>query len=821
MGKKLSDLVNQKLSRLFIGFSKLFLGASRNKPNQEEKKDLGYYKNEAFHKLAILFITIGLFPICYGAYMFFRKNNIIAGVLELLSYLVVLILLLSSRINIMKKRCVFVLSIFLLGLMLLFIAGPMGAGLVVIFSTFGLAAFLLNKRQSIIFIYISLLAFIVISVFLYIGLLDNLAIYQYRDSWYIVAISTQCMGTLFVLIINNLFNNIENLIEEIEKSVKTTAESERSKSVLISNLPGMAYRCNYTRDWTMQFVSDGCIKLTGYPPESLIENRDISFNSLMTPECRGPLWREWERILAKRLPFEYEYEITTASGERKWVLELGEGVYDIHGEVEALEGIILDISDRKKSQEETKRLLERTHSMINNHDAVMLLVEPETGEIIEANPSASSFYGYSKEELLKMTVRDINAMDQEKAAEMRLKALNGGQKYSAVPHHLKSGEIKTVDAYISPIDYDDQRVLFAIIFDVTEREIIAKKNEFLANHDYLTGLYNRRFFDEEFERRVIRGDVPIALLLGNIDGFKNFNDAFGRSKGDEVLKEMANRLAALIFDGGVLARVGGDEFAILVSGKNEDEIRRCLDTLTREFDKDLGDSRKDELLTISWGYGIQMNEDDTLDDLHRQAEAFMNNRKFYNTNSLRSKTVNVIMETLFMKSEREKKHSERVGKLCETIARKMSLSKPEVDKIRVAGLLHDIGKIGIEESILNKVGKLDAKEWEMMKFHPAKGASILAKTIEYNDIAEIVLSHHERYDGKGYPNGLTGTEIPIMARIVAISDAYDAMTELRTYRTPFSKEEAIAELKRCSGTQFDPEIVLVFINVVMGMEKTD
>ncbi len=567
MIKKINDLVNQKLSRLLIGFSKLLLGVSHYKTDLEEKKDLRHFKNEAFYKLAILFITIGIFPIFYGAYLFFLENNIIAGVLELLSYFVILILLLNSRISIMKKRYIFVLCIFLLGVMLLFIVGPMGAGLIVIFSAFGIAACLLNKRQNIIFIYISLLVFIVISVFLYLGFLDNLAIYQYRETWYIVAISTQSMGTLFVLIINNLFSNIEKQIEE--------------------------------------------------------------------------------------------------------------------------------------------------------------------------------------------------------------------------------------------------------------REIIAKKNEFLANHDYLTGLYNRRFLDVEFEQRVRSGDFPVAFLLGNVDGFKTFNDAFGHSKGDEILIDIANRLAALIIDGGALARFGGDEFAILVSGKDEDEIRQYLDKLNREFNEDLEDSVKDVQITISWGYEIQKDEKDTLDDLHKEAEAFMNNRKFYNKNSLKSKTVNVIMETLFLKSEREKNHSERVGELCEIIARKMNFCKTEVDKIRVAGLLHDIGKIGIEEAVLNKAGNLDAKEWEMIKLHPVKSASILAKTIEYHDIVEIVLSHHERYDGKGYPNGLAGSDIPLMARIVAISDAYDAMTEQRTYRTLLSKEEAIVELKKCSGTQFDPKVVDVFVSQVLMKIKAN
>ena len=147
------------------------------------------------------------------------------------------------------------------------------------------------------------------------------------------------------------------LIQDItgHKAVeKALHESERSKSVFLSHLPGLAYRCNKDRDWTMQYVSEGCFGLTGYPPESLLYNRDLSYNDIIAPEYRELLWEEWERILPKRLPFKYEYEIVTATGERKWVLELGQGVYNEQGEVEALEGIVLDISDRKAMEDTLK-----------------------------------------------------------------------------------------------------------------------------------------------------------------------------------------------------------------------------------------------------------------------------------------------------------------------------------------------------------------------------------------------------------------------------------------------------------------------------------
>ena len=174
-----------------------------------------------------------------------------------------------------------------------------------------------------------------------------------------------------------------------------------------------------------------------------------------------------------------------------------------------------------------------------------------------------------------------------------------------------------------------------------------------------------------------------------------------------------------------------------------------------------------------------------------------------------------MMKSLYEKSEREKKHSERVGFICEAISIKMQLEKLTVDRTRVAGLLHDIGKIGISEEILNKIGSLNKIEWEMMKLHSIKGARILENS-EFHDISYAVLSHHECYNGTGYPNGLKGEEIPIESRIIAVADAYDAMINERTYRKAMSQEDVISELCRCSGTQFDPDIVSLFIEKVLS-----
>ena len=186
--------------------------------------------------------------------------------------------------------------------------------------------------------------------------------------------------------------------------------------------------------------------------------------------------------------------------------------------------------------------------------------------------------------------------------------------------------------------------------------------------------------------------------------------------------------------------------------------------------------------------------------------------------SMRSRTIDLIMNTLFEKNKREMSHSKRVSEICESIAKTLRLNADAVNDLKTAGLMHDIGKIGIDEHILNKPNKLNKNEWDEIKRHPEIGYRILSSVNEFSEVAEYVLEHHERWDGQGYPRGLKGKKISLQARVIAFADAYDAMTSDRTYCKALSMEEALVEIKRCSGAQFDPAIAEVFVTDVLGIE---
>jgi putative nucleotidyltransferase with HDIG domain len=196
----------------------------------------------------------------------------------------------------------------------------------------------------------------------------------------------------------------------------------------------------------------------------------------------------------------------------------------------------------------------------------------------------------------------------------------------------------------------------------------------------------------------------------------------------------------------------------------------------------------------------------------------MYKKKLFEGPSMRGKTIGLIINTLHEKNNREEQHSHRVSEICEKLANTLQMPDHEMKVIRNAGLLHDIGKIAISENLLNKPGKLTPEEFEEITRHPEIGYRILCSANEMTDMAEYVLSHHERWDGKGYPRGLSGEDIPLQSRMIAIADTFDAMTSVRSYRLPVSEEEAAKEILRNAGTQFDPELAQRFVHETLGYQ---
>jgi len=348
--------------------------------------------------------------------------------------------------------------------------------------------------------------------------------------------------------------------------------------------------------------------------------------------------------------------------------------------------------------------------------------------------------------------------------------------------------------------------------DITERKKTERELLYLSNHDHLTGLHNRRFFEEALMRLDTRANLPLSIIMCDVNGLKLVNDSFGHDAGDLFLKKAAEIITRACRSEDIIARMGGDEFVIVLPRTTEEETEQIAN-LMKEFA--LKEKVANIELSISFGYETKTKDTQSIVEVIANAENHMYRHKLYERASIRSKTIDLIMNTLFEKSNREAMHSSRVSNICQAIASKMNFSKDAINQMRIAGLIHDIGKIGVDETILNKPGRLTLDERRDIERHPEIGWKILSSTTEFSELAQFVLNHHENWDGSGYPNGLKEEAIQLEARIISVADSYDAMTSERSYRTGMSREAAIEELKKCSGTQFDPEIVDVFVNLVL------
>jgi diguanylate cyclase (GGDEF)-like protein len=326
-----------------------------------------------------------------------------------------------------------------------------------------------------------------------------------------------------------------------------------------------------------------------------------------------------------------------------------------------------------------------------------------------------------------------------------------------------------------------------------------------ATHDPLTGLANRRQLSRDLLEAMDGATVerPARLVVFDLDGFKAYNDAFGHHGGDLLLTRLARALAVATAPHGTSYRLGGDEFcALFRKGADEHVVRRCLGAL----------SEAGEAFAIGSSHGSVLLPTDSADpDLAMQlADERMYAEKNSGRASTSQQTRDLALKVLSVQQPDVEHHSEHVAELVGGVARRLGMSDAERSELVRAAELHDIGKIAIPYAILHKAGPLDDHEWEMMRRHVVIGANILSAAPALGHVAEIVRHHHERWDGHGYPQGLAGTEIPLASRIVFVCDSFDAMVSQRPHSEPMSAEGALDELRRNSGTQFDPQVVDAF-----------
>jgi diguanylate cyclase (GGDEF)-like protein/PAS domain S-box-containing protein len=472
----------------------------------------------------------------------------------------------------------------------------------------------------------------------------------------------------------------------------------------------------------------------------------------------------------------------------------------------------IDVTDRIMAERALKESEVKYSSYIENAPYAVFVVD-ENGNYLESNKAATTITGYAKEQFLKMNIRDLTAPESMEEAIHHFQSLIETGKMSAeLQYRHKDGSIRwwTVDA----VTISDNRFLgFSI--DITARKQAEAELINLNKRDYLTGIYNRRYFETELKRMEAEKLLPLSIIIGDINGVKFINDAFGHAAGDRLILQTAMILNDCCREGDVLARTGGDEFSILMPNTDHaaaSEVLRKIQTAIEEFNA----ANTEDIYrhSVSLGCATKTSEDEDIKEIIKIAEGYMYQRKLLEHTSAHSTIVASIRATMFEKSHETEEHAQRLVSLSKAVGMALDLPQAELDKLELLASLHDIGKVGIRDEILTKPEKLNEMEWAEIKRHPEIGYRIATTSPELSPIAEGILCHHEWWNGGGYPQGLRGENIPLIARIVAVVDAYDAMTNDRPYRKAIDHEEAVNIIKRNAGIQFDPQIVKTFAEIV-------
>lgn len=359
---------------------------------------------------------------------------------------------------------------------------------------------------------------------------------------------------------------------------------------------------------------------------------------------------------------------------------------------------------------------------------------------------------------------------------------------------------------------DNQIMLLTVVVELVGHAYIRNFEEmkvrYQSYHDSLTGLYNRSFLEMEMDRLDTRRQLPIGLIMADLNGLKLFNDTFGHVVGDELLRQAAIVLKSCCRKEDITARWGGDEFIIFLPQTTEEDVKAILDRINARCNETFVNGIS---LSLSVGHAIKNENVEDLFDILKKAEENMYKHKREESHYMKKSLLRIMLKKLEEKSSETETHYATMKKVAHLIGKQVGLSHSQLDKLYLLVSLHDIGEITVPEEILNKKEALTEDEWEVIKKHPETGFSISRATEGISHIAEEILSHHERWDGKGYPRGLVGNEIPLLARITAIADAYEVMSSGRTYKRTMTKNEIIDELRRCAGSQFDPELIEVFL----------
>ncbi|MFT8871541.1 MAG: PAS domain S-box protein [Sporolactobacillus sp.] len=563
-----------------------------------------------------------------------------------------------------------------------------------------------------------------------------------------------------------------------------------------------------------QLLNPATEKIFGYSKAELSGQSIFSF---IHPHDRQQATAAYHaRLLNTGRSFQYRLRIMRKDQQSVWVQSGGVAIE--WESLPAIQYFLTDISEQMRAERALRASENKYRLLAEFISDVISTYNYDLKRFTYISPSVFKLRGYTPDEAGALSISETIAPEALK------------QLIAELPQHIRDYEATSDDAPAFVREFqqirkdgslvwtevamrlrhneEQQLEIIGVSRDIEVRKQAARQVLYLSEHDQLTGLHNRRYYENKISRLDRAENLPLALIIADINGLKLTNDAFGHQAGDSLITRAAHLLKDHVHGGDLLARIGGDEFILLLPKTSERQTANRVTSIRKQMAARQTDDQV--ILSVSLGWTIKTDDFQQMHSLFSEAERRMYQHKLEEGNQMRRQTIHRVVQLFNQTLPEEQAHGNRVSKLCEKMGKRLNMHATDLHQLKLAGMLHDLGKFQIDHHILRQHEPLSEEQRNQIRQHSENGYQLLKLSIDYMTIASSVLCHHERMDGKGYPRGLKGSQIPFFAKIIAIAEAYDAMTA-GTYRVNCSKEKAFAELRLQAGSQFDSTLVELFI----------